>query len=132
MRDERSPPAYLLDASAILALLHREPGADAVAAILPGSAVSAVNWSEVLHKAGNRGVDLEALDTDFVNLGVDILDFGRAEARETARIWLDGQRTLSLADRACLATAFVHGIGVATADRSWARLDLAVPVTVIR
>jgi len=127
-----APSAYLLDASAVLALLHREPGSDGVAGVLVGSAVSAVNWSEVLHKAGSRGIDVTALDEDFVNLGVEVVDFGRSEARVAARIWIDGHRTLSLADRACLATAMVRGLAVATADRSWADLDLSVAVTVIR
>lgn len=127
-----SSAAYLLDASAILALLHREPGADAVAAILVGSAVSAVNLSEVLHKAAARGIDASALDDEFAALGVEILVFGRGEARGAARIWLDGGKSLSLADRACLATAMTHGLAVATADRTWADLDLGVAVTVIR
>lgn len=127
-----SSAACLLDASAILALLHREPGADAVAAILVGSAVSAVNWSEVLQKATARGIDASALDDDFAALGVEVLEFGRDEARAAARIWLDGGQRLSLADRACLATATTHRLMVATADRTWANLNLAVAVSVIR
>ncbi|MEX0630212.1 MAG: type II toxin-antitoxin system VapC family toxin [Chloroflexota bacterium] len=123
---------YLLDASAILALLHREPGADTVAAILGGSAVSAVNWSEVLQRAGERGIDVAELDDDFTSLGVRIIDFARPEALQTARLWLQGHRALSLADRACLATAAVHGLAVATTDRLWADVEHGIPVTVIR
>lgn len=126
------PTAYLLDASAILALLHREHGWDAVATILPGSATSAVNWSEVVQKAGSRGVDVDHLSDEFTQLGVDIIDFGLAEADAAARLWLGGQTSLSLADRACLGTAQLRGVAVVTADRAWADLDLPVSVQVIR
>jgi PIN domain nuclease of toxin-antitoxin system len=42
--------AYLLDASALLAWLHEEPGAGFVDAILEQSAISSVNPGEVLYK----------------------------------------------------------------------------------
>jgi len=41
---------YVLDASAILALLNQEPGYDRVAQVLDNSSVSAVNLSEVISK----------------------------------------------------------------------------------
>jgi PIN domain nuclease of toxin-antitoxin system len=47
--DPPSAPASVLDASAVMALLHDEPGADAVVdAIAVGTAISVVNWAEVL------------------------------------------------------------------------------------
>ena len=39
---------FVVDASALLAMLQGEPGTDAVAMILATTVVSAVNWSEVL------------------------------------------------------------------------------------
>ena len=42
--------SYVLDASAILAFLHREPGSEIVEAALPVSVISCVNWAEVLWK----------------------------------------------------------------------------------
>ncbi len=45
----------VLDSSAILALIHDEPGADMVASSLDGSAFSAANLAEVVGKL----VDLE-------------------------------------------------------------------------
>lgn len=41
---------FVLDASALLALLQDEPGANRVAGILPESAISSVNLSEVVAK----------------------------------------------------------------------------------
>jgi ribonuclease VapC len=43
--------SYVLDASALLALLQQESGTEIVAAALQDSAISTVNWSEVLQKS---------------------------------------------------------------------------------
>ena len=40
----------MLDASAVLALVHDEPGADEVAAALPDAALGAANLAEVIGK----------------------------------------------------------------------------------
>ena len=42
----------VLDASALLAYLQRELGHDRVAAALPQSVISAVNWREVTRRSG--------------------------------------------------------------------------------
>lgn len=47
------PVERVLDASALLAHLHLEPGAEAVE--LRDAAVSAVNWCEVVERAARRG-----------------------------------------------------------------------------
>jgi len=52
-----SDARYVLDASALLAMLGREPGGDAVAMVLGASAISAVSWSDVRQRAQARGVD---------------------------------------------------------------------------
>lgn len=128
----RNGRSHLLDASAVLALLHREPGWDAVAALLPDSAISSVNWSEVLQKAGSRGLDLSELQRDFLQLGVDVLEFGMEEAADAARLWLEGLTSLALADRACLGTARLRGMIAVTADRAWSGLGLPVSLQIIR
>ncbi len=51
----------VLDASAVLALVRREPGAKAVEAHLETAAISAVNWCEVAEHAGAHGIDAAAL-----------------------------------------------------------------------
>ena len=123
---------FVTDASAMLAMLHGEPGADAVAIILGVSVISAVNWAEVIQKARAHGVSTDGLEADLSHLGVDLVPFTTAEAAVAADLWHRGMRCLSLADRACLATAIVRGLPVATADRAWSALDLEVSVQVIR
>ena len=123
---------FVTDASAMLATLHGEPGADAVAMILATTIVSAVNWSEVAQKARAHGVNVDGLQEELTHLGVGFVPFTTAEAEIAAELWHRGARSLSLADRACLATAIARGVPVVTADRAWSDLVLEVEVKVIR
>ena len=122
----------VLDASAVLALLHEEPGADAVEAALSDAAMSCVNLSEVLQKAEQHGIDTEGLEYDLEALGVRLHDFDGRAAREAAELWpLTRPMGLSLGDRACLALARALGGAAVTADTRWAALassDLAIDV----
>ena len=61
--------SIVLDASALLAYLHDEPGADKVDAVISESQISTVNWSEVVQKSLSRGVDTEGLPEDIEALG---------------------------------------------------------------
>lgn len=122
----------LLDASALLALLHDEAGGDTVAALLPDAAMSTINWSEVIQKAHAHGVPTGGLREDLESVGVDLLPFETDDAEEAARLWRDGARHLSLADRACLATARNRRMIAVTADRDWLELDLDLEVRSIR
>ena len=47
----------VLDASAVLTLVHDEPGADRVASALPGALLGAANLAEVIGKLVDAGVD---------------------------------------------------------------------------
>ncbi len=128
MTEER----FVLDASALLALLNREPGSDLVAALLPAALLSTVNWSEVMQKATAHGVDTDGLREELEAVGLGLVPFGTAEAEVAADLWLRGGRALSLADRACLATASVRGLTAVTADRAWTSPGIGVPVRVCR
>lgn len=120
----------VLDASAVLALLFREKGATEVEEVLADSAMSAVNWSEVVQKLAVRDVPApEAL----LVLGLRIEPFTLADAGTTAALWTRGRTLrLSLADRACLALADRFNAEAWTADRAWATGDLGVRIRVIR
>ena len=53
---------WVLDASAVLAFLHGERGADVVSdALADVSVVSAANWAEVLSKFSDEGEDPDAI-----------------------------------------------------------------------
>jgi len=116
---------HVFDASAVLAMVYQEPGAEEVTSRLDGSLISSVNFSEVLQKAGAEGYDLNEVAALLRSMVDGIVPFDDRMARETAGLWQQTRvEGLSLADRACLAlTAAVSGVAVTT-DTAWATLDL--------
>jgi len=123
----------VLDASAVLALGHREDGAQIVAEYLEGAAISTVNWSEVLRRSGEKGVVGDDLREALVAAEVTFLSFDESDAEMAATLWERTRRMgLSLADRACLALATRLGVPAVTADRAWADLDVGVEIVCIR
>ena len=125
--------AVLLDASAVLTLLHDEPGAGRVAGFLPTATISAVNLAEVLIVLERRGVPpadaRRAVDT----LALEELPALGASARAAAGIAVaNPRRGLSLGDCFCLATAQLTGRPAVTADRTWATLRTGAKLVVIR
>lgn len=124
----------ILDASAALALLRTEAGHEQVAELLPGSMISAINYSEVVQKLAQLGSVTAEDDTAvLIALGATVAPFDTTAAINTARLWpLVRAAGLSLADRACLALAAEMPEGFAvTADRAWTSLGLSVPVKLI-
>ena len=123
----------VLDASALLALLQDEPGADRVADLLEGAAVSSVNWSEVAQRLLAVGVEPEQVLTGLVGLGCRVVDFTVADGSTAARLRAPtAARGLSLGDRACLALATRLDEPAVTADRAWAAIDVGVRIDLIR
>jgi ribonuclease VapC len=133
-----TPPA-VLDASAVLAYLRDEPGAELVAdSIAHGAAMSAVNLAEVLSRAADRGADPIALADQLVARGliggaIDIEPFTTGDAIDAATLRpLTRAAGFSLADRACLALARRLGAHAVTADTAWGDVDVDVELTQIR
>jgi ribonuclease VapC len=127
------PRARVVDASALLAMLHAEPGAEIVEEAVAESAISTVNWSEVYQRSLARGVDVAGLRSDVEALGLEIVLFTVDDAEQAAELWPPTRHLgLSLGDRACLALARRLGLPTLTADRSWLDLTLGVQIVAIR
>ena len=126
-------PDAVLDASAVLALLHREPGGETVRPILPDCAMSTVNLSEVIAKLVENGADPDAAVrlTDVLPLRPVDHTLAQAQLAGTLRA-ATRQAGLSLGDRACLALALALDLPVFTTDRAWRDLPLDVDVRLIR
>lgn len=123
----------VLDASAVLALLFGEPGAEAVAeAVAAGAALSAVNLAEVATVLVRRGLDAEGILAT-VRDQLEVEAFTAEDALAAAELYPHTTRAgLSLGDRACLALARRRGVPALTAEQAWAHLKLDVSVKVIR
>ena len=65
----------LLDASAILALVFAEHGADTMAEITTPPLISSVSLSEVLSRASDRGIAETNLQRTFRDLELHVLEF---------------------------------------------------------
>jgi ribonuclease VapC len=129
----------VLDASALLAMIYEEPGADRLeSTVRRGALISSVNWAEALSRMAERGEPvIEAVPrvrAVIEALGaLTIVPFDDAQALEVARLRvLTRPLGLSLADRACLALGRLHRLPVLTTDRAWRSLRLSVKIEVIR
>lgn len=127
----------VLDASALLAYLFGEPGADVASeTLLEGAVMSAVNLSEVLSKLVDRGVSVDQALSDLRAHGVldllEIAHFSVSLAEEAARLRECARGMgLSLGDRACLALGKIRRLPVVTADSHWVNVP-GVTVRLIR
>lgn len=123
----------VLDASAVLTVYFDEPGADKVRAVLPGALLSAVNYSEVIGKALDRGEAFGVGLRKLAGMGLVIVAHDAQLARRAGELRPVTKRLgMSLADRACLALAERERVPVLTADRAWSKLDLPIEVRLIR
>jgi ribonuclease VapC len=123
----------VLDASALLALLNEEIGHHQVEGYLSNAVMSTVNISEVVANYVHLGVDEQEIKSLIYSLVKEIIPFDAEQAfaagflRKKTKVL-----GLSLGDRACLALAKIKGLPVLTADKIWAKLDIQVPIVVIR
>jgi len=126
-------PEVVIDASALLALLNAEPGADIVAEALPGGVISAVNLSEVVAKLCQAGMPEAAIQQALKPLGLEVAPFDEEQAYQAGLLRGATQSAgLSLGDRACLSLAQTLGVVALTADKTWLELSLDAAVKVIR
>ena len=124
---------YVLDASAVLALIQGEPGGERVRAVVRQAALSSVNLTEVVTKLIGRGVPSN--EVRLVLEGVTPFVHPRDEelALDTdAMHAITRRQGWSLGDRACLALARRLTATALMTDRAWGRVDLGVVTEVIR
>lgn len=124
--------AIVLDASALLALLHQEPGWQNVAERIGGAIISTVNLMEVMDKLAQQGMTAEAVKNALDFLKLDIRDFTRPLAKAASALLPHTKPFgLSLADRACLSVAKMEKAIALTGDRVWQQVQEAIGVEVL-
>ena len=121
----------LLDASALIAALYDERGADAVGEHLGEAAVLSVNLEEVAGKLLRDGMDVATAHRVVDRLDLGMIEFTAEMAWRAAALHAVLPAGLGIADRACLAAASVLGISVLTADEAWRGAGTACGVCVV-
>jgi ribonuclease VapC len=125
--------SVVLDASAVIAILHGEKGHETAQRYLAGALISAVNYSEVLKKAVERGSSSSAARYHLENFSLTVIPFDETQAVRAAELWPAGKKLgLSFADRACLALGIERKAKVVTADKEWKKASLDVTLVVFR
>lgn len=123
----------VLDASAVLAFLRREPGEDVVRRAMPSSLLCAVNLTEVISKLIKRGAAGEAAIEIARSLPYQVVPYDEDLACAAGTLWAETRTTgLSLGDRACIALARRERLPALTTDQRWNHENLGVEVRAIR
>jgi ribonuclease VapC len=122
---------FVLDASALLALLLGEPGSDKVKAGLGGSVMTTVNLAEVVSHYAKLGAERHDIEALLRHLPIRLIAADTAlsyDAGLLRSITLEGG--LSLGDRYCLALAKREGVPALTAERRWPEIAAAAGVSI--
>lgn len=124
---------YVLDASALLALLNAEEGAESVQQFLPDAVISTVNFAEVVSRLSAVGMPENEIREVLSILALEIVPFDEEQALHAGLLYPQTKALgLSLGDRACLALARIEGVPAITADQVWKKLEIGTRVKLIR
>ncbi len=124
----------VLDASAVLALLNNESGADKLTPELLNDAIcSTVNLAEVQTKLVSAGGSPDEAWEDTLSPIREAAPFTEEHAKIAGGLVAQTRALgLSLGDRACLALGLALKAPVYTTDESWKKLKLGLRINVIR
>ena len=121
----------VLDASALLALLRDETGANMVAEAIADARMSSVNYAEVISHFNHAGMPAKQIDAMLKPLPVAVIEADQALATIAGHLRaVTSKAGLSLGDRFCLALAQRDGLPAVTADKQWRTVADAAGVTV--
>ncbi|MGQ0569088.1 MAG: type II toxin-antitoxin system VapC family toxin, partial [Armatimonadota bacterium] len=123
----------VLDASALLAILSREPGSERWTEAVAGAKISAVNLSEVIVKLTDLGMAEDDIRRVIEPIDLDVIPFDDAGAWDAGLLRPSTRAAgLSLGDRACLALGQCTKLPVLTADQAWKSLRIGVQIRLVR
>jgi PIN domain nuclease of toxin-antitoxin system len=124
----------VFDASAMLALIQGERGADKLTdEILDRSVASTVNLAEVLSKLVKASNDPDRAWAATLSTVSAVEPYTGDQAKIAGALIATTQKYgLSLGDRSCLALAIALKAPVYTTEQTWRNLKVGVPIHVIR
>lgn len=117
--------SVVFDASAVLALIGGEPGADIVTNHIDHGIISAVNLQEIIKELLRRSIPLDNILEIIDALHLNVRVHGRDEAIAAAALYSATKEYGSgLGDRSCMALAIAEKIPALTADHSWTKVKM--------
>ncbi|MDG1437117.1 MAG: type II toxin-antitoxin system VapC family toxin [Rickettsiaceae bacterium] len=125
----------LLDTSALIALLKKEPGYKKVDEVVAHSAISSVNLCELVSILAKNSIPENAIDDIINDIVPEIIPFCENLGVKAGKLSsFTKEYGLSLGDKACIATAEYYSMEVYTADKIWAKLEnnISTKITIIR
>ena len=124
----------VLDASAILALLQLEPGAEKLTdEILDDAVASTVNLAEVQTKLVKGGLSPDEAWEHTLSAVTAAEPYTGEQAMIAGSLITKTEKYgLSLGDRSCLALAIALKAPVYTTEQIWKNLKVGIPIHVIR
>jgi len=115
---------YILDTSALIALLERENGYEVILDKLDKSIISTVTLSEFVSVLIRKSLTEDDIDKIRKNLLPDIIVFCEEISVEAGKlISITKPYGLSLGDRACIATGSKYNLTIYTTDKIWDKLN---------
>jgi PIN domain nuclease of toxin-antitoxin system len=117
--------SVVMDASAVLALVRDEPGADKVGPHVGRAAISAVNLQEVIKELLLSGLDATTIRELLDELRLDARPHDVEAAYAAAGLHAQTKEFgRGLGDRSCMALALQLGVPALTADREWKKVKV--------
>jgi ribonuclease VapC len=124
---------YVLDASALIALVNGEKGAEKVRPLLPQAVIGAVNLCETVQVLRRGGLPMEAVIATLKPLLSTSIPLDESLAYRAASIHEHTRDVgLSFGDCACLALADQRKAPAVTAERAWDEAAVGVKLVKIR
>ncbi|MCP3734191.1 type II toxin-antitoxin system VapC family toxin [Sphingomonas sp. RP10(2022)] len=121
----------VVDASATMAIMLGETGAEMVRDVIRGSLMSAVNVSECCARGVERGASADMVLSILAMYEIAVVPFDLPLALEAARLREPTRaQGASLSDRACLALGWTRSLPIYTADRRLAEVDPALGIDI--
>ncbi len=125
--------AYLLDASALLALLLNEDGAAEVEQTIDDAAIHSVSFTEVVTKLAQKGAPADRVRMAVEELALEVDDTLSLQQAQAAGELHAATRDcgLSLGDVVCLSVAKERELTAVTCDRTWIEVGRREGIQVI-
>ncbi len=115
----------VFDASAVIALLRDEPGAQFLEDFAGESLISAVNLQEVVKAMLVHGYPTKIVQEMLAQLELEVMAHKENDAWAAAELAAATRKKGSgLGDRSCMALAIREGLPAITTDKAWTELDI--------